>query len=583
MNNIINVLDIETYEESGFVIPYCISFSLENKIFSVYINENDDIIIETIKIIAMKSTKPNVIFFIHNINFDGIIIINALAKNNILFDWFIRKLDIYYIKFSYLGTFFEFRCSYKLIPLPLSYFNTIEFNGKTIFPYKFINKNNLNYVGDIPNENYFNNKEEYFEFKKKSSLFKVKDDTIKYCENDVILTKKVIENILNTLNKNLVKIFWRSYSSPSMAQKIFISFFNTSFITKNIAKSENDFIRQGYYGGRCEVYGNAYDNEIVNYFDFSGMYGQCMLEKFHAGVGKFKLKNLSYNDVGFHTISYISNIDVPVLPYHSSNGKLLFPNGSIIGTFWFEEIILFVKYGGVVVEIISSFIYPKYEYTFKDYINHFNELKKRGHYFKVFAKLMINSLYGGFAMDDEDFFTIITFSDKEYYDISDNTAIISHSKINNCHIINIKKDVRSEDLYNKKKTKWNQHISSRNVSYAAAISSKARIKLYEAFSAVKKDGGRILYSDTDSIFAAYHESRLGKNCGEVRWSESYSDTFFIAPKFYGVIGLNGEDVKIKGVKKKKEIFVQIKNAFIGKQKHITFNNELNFGRKNFIL
>jgi hypothetical protein len=51
-------------------------------------------------------------------------------------------------------------------------------------------------------------------------------------------------------------------------------------------------------------------------------------------------------------------------------------------------------------------------------------------------------------------------------------------------------------------------MSLRNVSYASAIASKARIKLYKAFLEVIADGGRILYCDTDSIFSAYCNDNL---------------------------------------------------------------------------
>jgi chemotaxis methyl-accepting protein methylase len=52
------------------------------------------------------------------------------------------------------------------------------------------------------------------------------------------------------------------------------------------------------------------------------------------------------------------------------------------------------------------------------------------------------------------------------------------------------------------------------VAYASIISSKARIKLYNSFNDVIKDGGRLLYCDTDSIFAAYKKNKLNKKCGK---------------------------------------------------------------------
>jgi hypothetical protein len=81
------------------------------------------------------------------------------------------------------------------------------------------------------------------------------------------------------------------------------------------------------------VFGNIYNTEHIKYFDFSGMYGQCMMEKFHNGRGGYST-NSDYNLPGFHTIEYKSDMEfLPVLPRRSESGKLLFANGGATGTF----------------------------------------------------------------------------------------------------------------------------------------------------------------------------------------------------------------------------------------------------------
>jgi len=59
------------------------------------------------------------------------------------------------------------------------------------------------------------------------------------------------------------------------------------------------------------------------------------------------------------------------------------------------------------------------------------------------------------------------------------------------------------------------HIINSNVIYAAIITSKARIKLYKSFISVQNNGGRLLYCDTDSIFAAYKKDVTGETHGEI--------------------------------------------------------------------
>jgi DNA polymerase elongation subunit (family B) len=55
----------------------------------------------------------------------------------------------------------------------------------------------------------------------------------------------------------------------------------------------------------------------------------------------------------------------------------------------------------------------------------------------------------------------------------------------------------------------------RNLSYAAIISAKARIKLNASLNLVLKSGGRLYYTDTDSIFAGYKENRINETMGDI--------------------------------------------------------------------
>jgi hypothetical protein len=110
---------------------------------------------------------------------------------------------------------------------------------------------------------------------------------------------------------------------------------------------------------------------------------------------------------------------------------------------------------------------------------------------------MINSLYGRFGMDENNEYSFFCKSDMlNYYQKKIN--IISYMKINNIYIINSLND-------NKLKKEFNLSLKKEksNVAIASAITSKARIKLHKAQKDVIKNGGRLLYSDTDSIFAAY--------------------------------------------------------------------------------
>ena len=581
----INVYDLETYEENNKIIPYCACFIIDNKQESIYWKQDEDLITESFKKIAKISNNDSIDIFVHNINFDGILIIESLTKNNINFNWIIKKNDIFLIRFTYLGCLFKIRCSYKLIPISLK--NAIIYEKeyiKKIFPYRFASFNNLEYVGLPPDFIFFDGitLEEYNFFKIENFLFNFKEYSVKYCMNDVLLTQRLVFNIYKII-KNIDEIlFWKSFSSSSLSNNFFFKHYNIKKINKNLSKIDSNYIKWSYYGGRCEVFGNIKKNEIINHFDFSGMYGQCMLQKFPVGSGYFsKQKNIS--EIGFHLIEYESNMHIPVLPHHAPSGKLTFPNGKILGCFWYEEIELFLKENGKILKHYSSYVYDNSDFIFNDFLSEFNEIKKKGGYYKLFSKLIINSLYGSFALNEDEDFVIITFSEKEFFDILKNTNVLTWINKNNCFIITILKDYKSKEFYNKKEKKWSESMTVRNLAYASIIASKARIKLYDSLKDIKKNEGRILYCDTDSYYAAFKKSMIGKKCGEITWSDEYNDGFFIAPKFYGLKNSKETILKIKGVSEKGEKYDEIKKNFYSDKSIITFENQLKITKKNLTL
>jgi hypothetical protein len=90
------------------------------------------------------------------------------------------------------------------------------------------------------------------------------------------------------------------YSGPSLALKIFIKNFNKNKISFSESGFYDKLARKAYYGGRCEVYGNPRHAEYIYHYDFSGMYAQCMQEKFAFGNYTIKTNNFDLNKAGFY-------------------------------------------------------------------------------------------------------------------------------------------------------------------------------------------------------------------------------------------------------------------------------------------
>lgn len=563
MNNlksdIINALDIETYEKNSFLIPYCISYNIYNNMKTIYIDEAENICEYVIDDIFNDMKNDKITIFIHNIEFDGRLFVENLSISKYTIKMVIKNRTIYSMsikKKNIKKKTILLKCSYKLFPISLKKASImLNIKEKMKYPYNFINENTLFYNKNIEYEESKMVYDDYLLFINEYNNYNnIKEYTKKYCENDVIITKKLIENLNKMISKYNIDINKKKILSiSSLSLNIFFNNFNKMNINLKYSENLDILIRKSYFGGRCEVFGNAYDDEKVYHFDFPGMYSQCMKEKYP--LGKYKLcYNIDKIDKpGFYYIQFKSDMNIPILPHHNKiNFKLLFTNGINEGLYWFEELLLFIEYGGEILEIKYAILFEKFDYCFTEFINEFDKMRQLGGEYKTFSKMIVNSLYGRLAMKKKNEKTELIKID-EFYNI------INKYKINSASFYS--KYVLISYEYNNK----NDLLS--NISISAATTSKARIKLYRAYMSVINNKGRLLYSDTDSIFAAYKKNIINETHGEIFWNEKLDDTIiensvFIAPKQYGVIYKNNKEViKIKGFDVKNISFIDLKYSF----------------------
>ena len=581
MKKLINSLDIETFLNKDIFIPYCISIFLYNNNKSFYYNKNN--IILDCFIYIFENIEENATFYVHNLKFDGTIIIFELSKFPIFrIGAIIENSSFYLISIEKNKKKIEIRCSYKILPLSLEKisigFNIV--NKKMDYPFNFVNEKNIKWRGYI-SQRYFKSSKGFLEYNKTQNLMEY---TIKYCENDALITKIFVEKINKIFIENfkIDIILNKILSTPSLSFYTFYKKFNIKKIEKTIKKDKELYIRDSYFGGRCEVFGNCI-KENVFHFDFPGMYGLCMKEKNAFGNSKFyyNIKKNNELEPGFYNIDWESDLEIPILPHHNQiSNKLLFCNGKGNGTYWFEEINLFKKYGGTVKNINSALIYEKFDFIFKEFVEFFEKFRKINQENKILGKLIINSFYGRTGLSIKEEYSIFINSKKEYNEIielsdKDILKIKKIEEINNIFLITFKID-HNLKKYLSEKNEYIREEKNLNIAIASSVSSKARIKLYEAFIEVKKNNGRILYCDTDSVFAEFNKKILGEKMGDIYWDPSKEDTeiidsVFILPKTYGIKLKKKEIIKIKGITRNYINFEELKSKFYRRENFIAKN------------
>lgn len=555
-------LDIETIWDNNIAKPFCIAITSGEKVNfkMVKIDELDtDILLNFL----LEKCSGKKIYYVHNLTFETLVFLNKIIENKLKFKIVSANKTIYSIDIWYKNKKISLRCSYKLTMLSLKKLSELaEIEQKTIFPYKILNKNLKEF--ETMKEEYFKNTDEYLEFTKEYGKFV---NTFKileiYCKNDALITKKSIIKYWNIIEENGLKNNGRILTAAKLSIE---NYFKNNFIIKKKVNIKYDrMIRKGYFGGRTEVFGNPYKDEILLHYDWKGMYAQCMSEKVLGGevFESNIIKNLEHP--GFYWIKFKQDLEYPILPIKTN--KLIFANGCFEGWYWFEEILLAIEYGVKILKIEKTISSQYFDNFIKNFVDINNKIREISPLHKQIGKNNNNTFYGRLGMNPDRL-------EEEISNNMENTKKYEKIVENNGIFIGYVKTEKS--------------IS--NVLISASITSKARIRLYRGMMEVLKINGRLLYTDTDSIIASFKKEKyvelLDKNWGEVLFDSHKNDTIisdgvFAMPKTYALkYSNNKEIVKIKGFNTTPS-FDDFKEKFYKKEDITTKNIEWN--KKDFLI
>jgi hypothetical protein len=221
--------------------------------------------------------------------------------------------------------------------------------------------------------------------------------------------------------------------------------------------------------------------------------------------------------------------------------------------------LLAIEYGVKIISIKKIIFSQYYDNFIKEFVEINNKIRKISPLHKQIGKNNNNTFYGRLGMNPE------RLEEEILYSIEDKKK---YEKIIECNGIFIG--------YTKKEK------SISNVLISAAITAKARIKLYKGMMSILKLNGRLFYTDTDSIIAGFDKKKYKKlldtQIGEIFFDSKKDDTIieegvFTMPKTYALRYKNGKEiVKIKGFNAT-PTFTEFKNKFYTKGKIITENTE----------
>lgn len=347
-------------------------------------------------------------------------------------------------------------------------------------------------------------------------------DNPEYVKRDAEITYQFAvrhQDYLNSIGAEM------NYTSASSSLNLFKRMFLTTRI-KKIPDEILDMVRNGYYGGRTEIFnlfGRADKNEKIYYYDINSLYPYVM-KTFPYPVPDSHYLSNDWVDVGvIHCdIEYVEDMYIPYFPYRYE-GKLVFPTGRLTG--WWTSFELKYALDKKLIRIKKIYKAIGYKQTFNYFSSYVDflygmrlKVKDKDKHLDLVLKIMMNSLYGKFAERveskktfSEDGEVLETVLEKVYYP--------SHS----------------------------------NYIMSVYTTAYARTTLYEGLQDIVDKKGLLYYCDTDSIIYKGKEGLLdvGQELGQYKLEGTFKEAQFYLPKCYRMIDLKGKEyVKVKGVPSK---------------------------------
>ena len=355
------VVDKKTQEEivvkSKKLEPVCISVFIgadKPKIITFKIWDflsKEEMILAAFKTVMVKKYYGYSIYF-HNFSyFDSIFLLKTLIKipdtklNPVLRKGKILKLNIQFDKRAKVAkSGSKYKGSINIYDSLLLLTQSLEKLGTTfgcesqkgMFPLKFLNDPtiSLDYEGELPPLKYFYhpsplNKAAYKKYEAKYKEFKetfvedgaikkwnLKNELVKYCEQDVITLHQVITAFTKEIYSRFEINILKYPTLPAIAFAIFRSQFMRIENIPIVGGAVYNDIRQSYYGGFVDVY-KVYAKNVKSY-DVNSLYPSSM-KNFKLPVGNptwFEGDSKNIKDLfGFvYTKVYAPNIHTPILP-----------------------------------------------------------------------------------------------------------------------------------------------------------------------------------------------------------------------------------------------------------------------------
>ena len=325
------------------------------------------------------------------------------------------------------------------------------------------------------------------------------DEIVEYLKADCIALYRMVSSFREQFDK-------RSFTVAGAGLK---QLKDTGYTVPNLSKHSDSLVRPYYFGGRVEAKNGVYED--MTYIDINSSYPRAMLEE-HPSGNDFEVDRQIHTDCYFATIRAESK---GYFAFRNEDFSMSFPadghTRQFKATSW--EIQHFLDNGGDidVLEVLNFYETA----NMQAFVEKFYAMKLKAELdgdsqTRLFAKLLLNSVYGKFGINPEKFmdYSITPLGECPP---EDEWSLVCDTELDT--------------------SIWERPQEGRldkylHVGISASITGYARMALHAAMLRVD----RPVYCDTDSIICADTANlTLGTGIGE--WSvEANFETLYVAGK-----------------------------------------------------
>lgn len=324
--------------------------------------------------------------------------------------------------------------------------------------------------------------------------------SVAYCQRDTEIVWRFVS--LMVARYDALHLVVRA-TLPSMALQLWRH--KTRRNDPTLPQPIQDFFREGYYGGRVEVYRFG-EVGPLNHYDINSLFPSVMADQEFPDLEEWhETKRVDLSKEGMaHVDCEIVEDRYPSLPYRHREG-MLYPYGRAQGTWTYPELRQCVREGGKILRVFRAIEFRIRCHPFRTFVRFCYDRRTHavGDLDRAFWKLMMNSLYGKFGQGS-------------------GLDIISHDR----HFT---------------LTTQAAHV---NVIWSAYVTAYARLRLLKELRACSE----VYYTDTDSLFTP-DVLPVGTGLGTMRLEGRYATASFVGNKLYTAANPIKVIVKAKGVKR----------------------------------